>query len=1433
MSRTATWLVRIALGVAGLVVLVFAVLMTASGQRLALRVASHAASGPDFTLSIGRLEGSLFNRARIDRIAVADRNGTWLEVRNIRVTWSALSLFGGHINIEQLLADAVELIRQPTASDSTAGPSAGPAVPMMRMTLKRMQIDELILDEAFAGVAARFAIKANADLVDHRHGLKARISAKRLDQPGAEFDAHLAYVPDGRKFAVRVSAAEPAGGLVARLLQMPDKPALALTFSGKGPLDAWQADWSLSAAAQPFVAGRIRLDRDGARHRLATDFAGYVQALVSSDWSTLAAGKTTGSMVGHFSGLARFDVSHMLISNDALRLRGAGGFEPATSFAHGTLSLDVGRADTHPVAIKLSGEAPLSVRNLRMKLSLPDDRSARDISLDLAAQGVTHPLGAVSAFDLSAHAKQTMPTGVRALSAEHIRLQLTADGFNSPVKGLADAVGMRPQLDIKGALKAGALTIERFRLGDATSQLVGSAALSADALSASARLTISDVSRFSTLFGRQLAGHLELEGKASASLRKGDYAVSFDGAAADLTLGQGVLAGLVGKSLQLAGDVAGDAAGGMALRNFKATGKNLSLAAKGRYAQNAIELDHTIDVGDLAAVQPGLTGAAKLTVALRGTPAILSSKVRVSTRDATWSGQAIEGLAFDFDGTGPLTAHGGRAELKGRVGQRQLAGSAQVTLGRGGLFSAQDVSVKIGRNTMTGHLRFAAGATPSGKLVVKAGHLADLDAILGQSISGALTGDVEIFGDKASPSLRVNAEAPVIAFAGSTLKRLTAAAVLRDFTGKMNGRASVTLAELASTTSTARKLSLDLRDREGRMAFAAAGRINGAPMRADGSFQQQGNGVDVTVDRAELKHGRLRVKLVERAQFGFADGSLRIRRLRLAAGGGQLALDGDASRDALNLEARIERVPATIANAFVPDLGLGGTVSGRARLSGSPVKPIAKLDATWHQATAAALRDNHLPPVTIELSGDVRDDTAKVRLVVRGSQSLHLSAEGQVRIKPKNEMRFRLTGDLPLALGNAALAARATQLSGRARLSGIVTGTAGAPKIDAKVQIPVATVFDPATGIKLKRVTGSLEVTERGLVIRTLKGESAFGGWLSVAGTLARGGSGQARADLVAQLGQFKFNDRQLMAGEVDGNVTLVGPLDGLAAKGRILLRRLDVMVPAAAPRSVATLNVKHVNAPEHLAKPIRVKQQRPADAGPLRMSLDLRLDAANRIFVKGRGLDAQLGGSLNVRGTSAAPLTDGAFVMQRGRLDILGRRLEFRRGRVLFDGTLEPVLDMEATTVADDVTVIVAISGVASKPVFKFSSDPELPEDEVLARLLFNKALVGLSPLQLVQLASEVDKIGGLSSGPGIFDKLKRSVGVDVLDVSTDKTGAATISAGRYVTDKTFVGVRQGATAGSSRVIIDHDFTKNLKARGEVGADGNSKLGIGLEWDY
>ncbi|MFY0610320.1 MAG: translocation/assembly module TamB domain-containing protein [Hyphomicrobiaceae bacterium] len=1428
-----TYVLRIAIVVVGLAGLLIAGLLTTSGQRAALSLVSNVVATKEFSLSIGRLEGSLFDRGSIERIVVSDRHGPWLELNDVELSWSVLSLLHNHIDIEKLAIGSLKLARLPVQTDRTSPRSGGPSLRLVPFKLKQLQVDQLLLGKELVGAAARFRVEANANLVDHRNGLAASISAERLDQQGAHIEARFEYGNEDRKLAVQLMASEPANGLVASFLKLPQRPALQLKLSGEGPVDMWRADWSLSASGQRFVAGRVQIDRDGTRHRLATDFSGYVQEIIPRGFANLAPGKTVGSLVGFYTDPAQFEVSEMLLRTDAVRLRGRGGFEPASSYAYGSVLLDVARADGRPIELMLSTDEQLALGKLWLKLELPDKRTGRELLLDVGLKGLAHRLGAAASLHLVSRAEQTDPLGANALSAERLTVNLTADGLTSSLNGFSEAIGARTQLKLGGAIKSGVLAVDHFRLGDETAYLVGRANLSEGRQSASVQLTVADLRRFSEISGQPLAGRLDLNATTSASIAEGAYAISFKGATEDLALGRGVLAGLVGKKAELSGDVQRTAKGDINVKNLAMTGDNLLVAVDGLFGRSRINLVHRLEVGSLSALDSRLSGAGKIEVGLHGAPNDLLSKIRGTTSEVRWLGQPVERLALQFDGKGPVAAHLGQLRIDGRVGQKDFSGKARLSLSENRLLAAKNIAVRIGRNALSGEARLATTTWPAAKFVLDAPHLSDLDAIVGQEISGALSGELELFERQQLPSIRLSADAPIIAFAGTTLKKLKATAALSNVTGDVTGHASMTLGELSNDDATARNVSVELRERKGRMAFASSARINDASARVDGSFKQHERTVDIVVDRANLKQGALHLRLADRAQLAFADGGVRIQQLRLTVGRGQVALDGRATSKAINLNANLSRVPAAIANAFLPSLGLGGTITGRASFRGLPANPTAAVKATWRQASAGVMRENHIPPVRIKLNGKVRDGTAEARIDVSGPQALGAVIDGNVTLNKENRMRLRVSGNVPLALANAALAARATQISGRAKVEGTVSGTLDAPQVDARISIPNASVHDPSSGVKLRRVVGLLNLTERELEIRQLKGDGELGGTVSVNGSISRGGQVRPRVRVNAQLAQFIFNDQQLMAGEVDSNITVAGPLDALAASGKIFVRRLDVTVPAAVPRSITALNVRHINAPQHVKKSAIAHGKPASNSAPMSIDLNLRLDAANRIFVKGRGLDTQLGGGLNVRGTSKAPVTDGAFVMQRGRLDILGRRLDFQRGRIAFDGALEPILDMEAVTVADEVTIVVTISGVASRPVFKFSSRPELPEDEVIARLLFNKGLVGLSPLQLAQLASEVDKIGGLSNGPGILDQLKRSIGVDVLDVSTDNKGAATVSAGRYVTDKTFVGVKQGATAGSSRVIIDHDFTKNLKARGEIGADGNSKLGIGLEWNY
>ncbi len=354
-------------------------------------------------------------------------------------------------------------------------------------------------------------------------------------------------------------------------------------------------------------------------------------------------------------------------------------------------------------------------------------------------------------------------------------------------------------------------------------------------------------------------------------------------------------------------------------------------------------------------------------------------------------------------------------------------------------------------------------------------------------------------------------------------------------------------------------------------------------------------------------------------------------------------------------------------------------------------------------------------------------------------------------------------------------------------------------------------------------------MTDKAFTIQQFSGKTAKGGTVTGTGRVGLGGAAGNPADIKITARNFHVEDGKLLTGTVDADLTVTGsirqsPLLG----GRVNIKRLDISVPDALPSSVKSFDVEHRNAGPAVRRQAEALKKKDEDERSLPVRLNLRIDAANRILVRGRGLDAVLGGGVGIAGTADTPVVDGAFRLQRGSLDILGRRMNFTRGNLDFTGDLEPDLDFAAETSTSSATVTVLVSGPASEPKFSFESTPELPEDEILSQLIFDQSVSDLSPLQIARLGGEVARLGGLSSGPGVLGELQQALGVDVLDLA----GGGGVTAGRYLNEKAYLGVKQtGGDKGSA--VIDLDITKQLKARGEFGSDGSSKIGIGVEWEY
>jgi len=237
-------------------------------------------------------------------------------------------------------------------------------------------------------------------------------------------------------------------------------------------------------------------------------------------------------------------------------------------------------------------------------------------------------------------------------------------------------------------------------------------------------------------------------------------------------------------------------------------------------------------------------------------------------------------------------------------------------------------------------------------------------------------------------------------------------------------------------------------------------------------------------------------------------------------------------------------------------------------------------------------------------------------------------------------------------------------------------------------------------------------------------------------------------------------------------------------------------------------------------------------------VDLDMSVDLPGKVFVRGRGLESEWRGDLTVTGTAAEPVITGQLTIVRGFFDFLGRRWDLTRCTITFDGSTppSPVLDITAEVNRGDIIAQLRVVGAASSPSISLTSDPPLPEDEVLSRVLFGRALSEIKPSQAVQLASAARTLSG-AQGPitQLTSGLRQSLGIDSLNIQSGDAGftSSTVGLGKYLTDNIYLEVVQGLATQETGVLVEVDLGRNWAIEAESGADARSTFTIQYRRDY
>lgn len=1382
LKRFTLWFVRLAGAAAGIgltlgIALVVIVGFTTVGSRLAASWISALVSSPTSTVSISNLGAVLNGRLRIDEVTLADEKGIYARIGGLEIDWSPSALLARTFRAERISATTVELQRLPESQGESS--SSGNAGLPIQVDVKAISVPLLKLGTAVLG--QELSLAGEASVAADRRSLATTLNLNRIDSPQTALRAQLRYSPADNTLVLDGSYSEPHSGILGALLRIPSNPAVAVNISGEGPLSDWKGKLlgDLDGTRVLSVDVAHQLDEAGVR-QIGVAGGGELANLLPPWLRPTFAGETSIDLSAALHGTNSVTIDTARLSTDSLLLTATGTLD-----RQGQSDL---RASLVGVGTPVDIRWPLSEGEL----------SAAVRKIDLAATG---PAQSVR-LDLRA---SLASLATPAMQLEGLEATATSDAFN-----LATLAG---KSDIT-------LTLAESRFTDANLDR----AVKAPATIRAALATSRDDVDFNTV---------EIDSAAIDGTLDGRYFFA-DGAleaTAKLSVMSSALpeaaASRVGGTVDVAGNVSYRRGGALDVRDLDIISDLGTITGSAELAGGNLSSNLKGTITDLGRVLANAKGAATFSASASGPVEKIQAQGALSVPEATLAGRQLTNFILTATGLADASAPQAVLEATGTIdGQQILVHSTVET--SDGIIRIPDLSASVGSNELSGNVSLDPERKPTGNLSFNFPQIELVAALLGQKLSGDLAGTLNLASEGDRIAATISARGTRVARDNVEVVAPELEMTISDLSAlRMQGQ--IKAESVGSGANRAEAVTLTLDNAGDRTGFDAQAHYDGAPVVAKGDLTRSGEDMTVALHEFSAAPRKIPVALASPATITMTDGTVRIDGLTLRTGDGTIRTTGTVG-DALALKIAIERLPAALANSFAPTLSAGGAISGTVNVSGAISRPAATYRLKWSEATVAQVQAAGLPPLSIDASGDFSGQRLSIDTTVSGGTGLSVRGGGTVGISGDRPLSFKFTGDVPLSLFAGRLSAQGLVVEGTAKADVTITGAATSPSISGQATLTNGRLTDVRRNLTIEGLSATVNLTRDRAEIASLSGRLSGGGNISGSGTIGLGSG--LPADISLKLDNAQYADGTLFTTSANGELFLRGPLvAGPTLSGNITLGETAITVPERLPASLSELDITHRNAPANVRRQAASLERQDGSGTSRGINLDLRVSAPSRIFVRGRGIDAELGGDLTVRGTSIDPIVSGGFELTRGRLSIVTRRLTFTKGTVTFGGNLIPLLNMEATSTAGTTNITVRISGLANNPTVSFSSAPALPEDEILAQLIFGQSMSKLSAMQIAQLADAASQLaGGRSSS--LFETLRSSLGVDNLDITTDSKGNAAISAGKYLNDRTYLELQQSGNGGG-KAVINLDVGRGVKLRGEAGGDGSSGAGIFYEREY
>ncbi len=460
------------------------------------------------------------------------------------------------------------------------------------------------------------------------------------------------------------------------------------------------------------------------------------------------------------------------------------------------------------------------------------------------------------------------------------------------------------------------------------------------------------------------------------------------------------------------------------------------------------------------------------------------------------------------------------------------------------------------------------------------------------------------------------------------------------------------------------------------------------------------------------------------------------------------------------------------------NLGIKSTVSGVVSASLDAGGTISDLNARL-VVQARDLRNTEWPkmePASFELNAQVARNrlTALGKLQQPRIQPLEISANMPLDV-PKIVRARGLPDDMPIT-AKARLPRSSVnfvrqfvpaveQLDGSVALDVDINGTIGNPIFNGAADMKVNVVrFTDSTIPALGNFNAELVFAQNTLSLRRFGGDLA-GGSFSAGGRITFPKLTQPTLDLRLRANSALVARNDTLTIRADADIGVSGPLLSATVTGNValtdshILKNIDLIPiglpgrpPPQPPSSTPELSVT--------SPPIRD------------WKFNVSIKTKTPVEIRGNLASGGATVDLKLTGTGLHPGLQGVVQMKNVEATLPFSRLEVSQGLLTFDpsDSMNPKISLQGRSVIRDYTVRVYVYGTVESPQAIFSSEPPLPQEEIISliatgatrqELSGTNVLAGRAAMLLLQeLYRKIVKKGQPTQSNTVFNRLDLQLG-------------------------------------------------------------------------